>query len=252
MTPALELQGLSVSLGGREVVSNVSGAVQPGSFVAVCGLNGSGKTTLLRGALGLLPKASGEARLFGRDPHALKPAERASLVGYLAQERRIAWGVSAQAVVELGALTAPPDEARERASKALAHVGLTDLADRSVFSLSGGERARVLLARLLASRAPLLVLDEPIAGLDPDAQLMTLELLKAQASAGVAVVATLHDLLLCERFADFVVVLDRGRPAAWAPPCDALTPALLAECFNLDAEWVGSSRGQFLSAKRLR
>ena len=155
-------------------------------------------------------------------------------------------------MAELGALTAPPAEARERALKALADVGLSDLAGRSVFSLSGGERARVLLARLLASRAPLLVLDEPIAGLDPDAQLMTLELLKAQASAGVTVVATLHDLLLCERFADFVVVLDRGRPAAWAPPCEALAPPILAECFNLEAEWVASSRGQFLSAKRLR
>ena len=252
MTPALELMGLSVALGGREVVSNVSGVVRPGTFVAVCGLNGSGKTTLLRAALGLLPKTSGEALLFGRDPHALNPAERASLVGYLAQERRIAWGLSALAVTELGALTAPPAQARERAVKALADVGMSDLADRSVFSLSGGERARVLLARLLASRAPLLVLDEPIAGLDPDAQLMTLELLKAQASAGVTVIATLHDLLLCERFADFVLVLDRGRAAAWAPPCEALAPPLLAECFNLDAEWVDSSRGQFLSAKRLR
>ena len=252
MTAALELKDFSVSIGAREVVSKVTGVVQPGTFVAVCGLNGSGKTTLLRAALGLLPKQSGKTLLFGRDPHALKPAKRAALVGYLSQERRIAWGLSAQAVTELGALTAPPAEARERAQKALADVGMTDLADRSVLNLSGGERARVLLARLLASHAPLLVLDEPIAGLDPDAQLMTLELLKAQASAGAAVIATLHDLLLCERFADFVLVLDRGRPAAWAPPCDALTPDILAECFHLDAEWVGSSRGQFLSAKRLR
>ena len=110
------------------------------------------------------------------------------MVGYLAQERRIAWGLSALAIAELGALTAPPSEARERAMQALTDVGLAHLADRGVFSLSGGERARVLLARLLASRAPLLVLDEPIAGLDPDAQLMTLDLLKAQASAGVTVV----------------------------------------------------------------
>jgi iron complex transport system ATP-binding protein len=252
MTTALAFEGLTVALGGREVVKGVTGGVEAGTFLAVCGPNGSGKTTLLRAALGLLPAKSGTARLFERDPRAIGPADRASLVGYLAQERRIAWGLSARAVVELGALSKPPAEAKARADEALTAVGLADLAERSVFSLSGGERARVLLARLLASRAPLLVLDEPIAGLDPDAQLMTLELLKDQVTKGATVVATLHDLLWCERFADRVLVLDRGCPAAWAPPREALDPCVLSEVFHLDAEWLDTPLGQFLSAKRLR
>jgi iron complex transport system ATP-binding protein len=252
MSAVLAFDNLSVALGGREVVTGVTARVEAGSFIGLCGPNGSGKTTLLRAALGLLPAAAGAARLFGHDPHTLKPVERARLVGYLAQERRIAWGVSALSIVELGALDKPPAEARERAFEALKAVDLEDLADRSVFSLSGGERARVLLARLLAARAPLLVLDEPIAGLDPDAQLMTLELLRDQASAGATVIATLHDLLLCERFCDRAWVLDRGRLAADACPRDAFSPWTLAEVFRLDAEWVETSRGQFLSAKRSR
>jgi iron complex transport system ATP-binding protein len=252
MTAALEFIQTTVALGGRDVVSGVSATVAPGEFLALCGPNGSGKTTLLRAALGLLPLRAGETRLSGRDPRTLKPAERAALAGYLPQDRRVAWGLSALAVTELGALNQPPDVARERALEALAAVELTDLAERSVLELSGGERARVLLARLLAGRAPLLVLDEPIAGLDPEAQLMTLELLKAEVARGATVVATLHDLCLCERFADRVLVLDRGCLASLGSPREALAPWVLAEVFRLDAEWVPSSRGHILSAARSR
>ncbi len=252
MTAALTFQGVSVGLGGRKVVRDITASIAPGTFVAVCGLNGSGKTTLLRAALGLLPLTAGSVRLFGHDPHTLSPASRAAQVSYLPQDRRIGWGMPARAIVELGAINQPPETARERADEALAAVDMSALADRSVFNLSGGERARVLLARLLAQRAPLMVLDEPIAGLDPDAQLMTLELLRAEVSKGATVVATLHDLLLCERFADLALVLDDGCLAAFAPPREAFSPALLSSCFRLDAEWVETSRGQFLSAKRSR
>jgi iron complex transport system ATP-binding protein len=252
MTAALEINDLTVSLGARDVVRGVTASIPAGKFVAVCGLNGSGKTTLLRAALGLSPTKSGGARVFGHDPHALSPAARANQIAYLPQDRRVAWGLPSRAVVELGAINHPPAIARERADAALAAVDMRAFAERSVFELSGGERARVLLARLLAQQAPLMVLDEPIAGLDPDAQLMTLELLRAQVDAGATVVATLHDLLLCERFADLALVLDDGCLAAFAPPREALSPALLSSAFRLEAEWVETSRGQFLSAKRSR
>jgi iron complex transport system ATP-binding protein len=162
----LALQGLSVALAGRRVLEGVDLEVGEGTLLAVVGANGAGKTTLLRAALGLVP-ADGSRRLFGEDVRALTPLRRAERVGYLAQERRIAWGMRARRIAALGAPHLPPRRADAAAEAALARVGAAALADRPVFDMSGGERARVLLARLLATGAPLLVLDEPAAGLDP-------------------------------------------------------------------------------------
>jgi iron complex transport system ATP-binding protein len=249
MTAALELERVSVRLGEAEVLTDASLIVQSGETVAVLGPNGAGKTTLLRAALGLQPSQGG-IRLFGRAAASLSPRERAERVGYLAQERRIAWGLPARRVVALAAPWLSPREADARAAAALARVGLAGLADRGVFDMSGGERARVLLARLFATGAPLLVADEPAAGLDPDAQLLVLDHLKAEASAGHAVLLTLHDLSLATRYADRVVVVHRGRIVADGAPLDALAPARLAEVFGLDGAWVDTPAGPVLAARR--
>ena len=248
---ALELAALSVDLGGRTVLHEVDLAVPEGAVVAIVGGNGAGKTTLLRGALGLAG-ARGTARLFGDDVRRLSPRVRAERVGYLAQERRIAWGMTARRIAALGAVTRPPRRADEAGEAALARVGAAALANRSVFDMSGGERARVLLARLLATGAPLLVLDEPAAGLDPDAQLATLELLRQEARQGRAVVLTLHDLTLAARFCDRVVVLDNGRLVADDAPLRALSPAVLRSAFALDGGWIETPAGPVLAAQRLR
>ena len=248
---ALELNRLSVELGGRTVLSDVSLAVPEGTLLAVVGANGAGKTTLLRGALGLVG-ARGSARLFGDDVARLSPRQRAERVGYLAQERRVAWGMTARRIAALGAVTQPPKRADAAAEAALARVGAAALADRSVFDMSGGERARVLLARLLATGAPLLVLDEPAAGLDPDAQLATLELLREEARGGRAVIVTLHDLTLAARFCDRVVVLDKGRAVADDAPLRALAPEVLRSAFALDGAWVETPAGPVLAAQRSR
>ena len=117
--------------------------------------------------------------------------------------------------------------------------------------MSGGERARVLLARLLATRAPLLVADEPIAGLDPDAQLLTLDLLRAEAAAGAGVVVTLHDLSLAARCCDRLVVIDGGRVVSEGAPGVALAPDVLARVFRLDGALVETPAGPVLAARRL-
>jgi iron complex transport system ATP-binding protein len=132
----------------------------------------------------------------------------------------------------------------------LERVGVPDLADRGVLDMSGGERARVLLARLLATRAPLLVADEPVAGLDPDAQLLTLDLLRAEAKAGAAVVVTLHDLGLAARTCDRILVLDHGRVAAEGAPAEALSPAVLASVFRLDGALIETAAGLVVAARR--
>jgi iron complex transport system ATP-binding protein len=249
MTVALELERVTVRLGDAEVLTDASLIVHPGETIAVLGPNGAGKTTLLRAALGL-QASSGRIRLFGREAASLSPRERAERVGYLAQERRIAWGLPARRVVALAAPWLPSREADARATAALARVGLAGLADRGVFDMSGGERARVLLARLFATQAPLLVADEPAAGLDPDAQLLVLDHLKAEAAAGRAVLLTLHDLSLAARYVDRVVLVDRGRILTDAPPLVALSPARLAEVFGLDAGWVDTPAGPVLAARR--
>jgi iron complex transport system ATP-binding protein len=117
--------------------------------------------------------------------------------------------------------------------------------------MSGGERARVLLARLLATGAPLLVADEPAAGLDPDAQLLTLELLRAEAERGAAVAVTLHDLTLAARACDRLVVLHRGEVASDGAPADALTPTVLRDVFALDGALIDTPAGLTLSATRV-
>lgn len=247
----LSVRNLHAVQSRREVVTAASLEVAPGEMVAVVGANGAGKTTLLRAATGLHPISRGESRLDGEPIHRLNAVERAMKLGYLPQERRVAWGLEAIEVAALGAPLEPPSVARERARQALSLFGVEALAEASVFSLSGGERARVLLARLFATHAPLLVADEPAAGLDPDAQLLCLERLSQHAKAGGAVLVTLHDLELAARFADRIVVLRDGAVVADGPPLTALSPAVLKSAFGLRARWIEADGERMLSARRL-
>lgn len=250
MSGAWTLEGVTARHGRKTVLDAVSLAVASGEVVGVVGPNGAGKTSLLRAGLGLLPLAAGEARLSGRSVSTLKPDERARLVGYLPQERRAAWNLPAQMIAALGASDLSEAETEALARACLARVGAGDLADRGVLDMSGGERARVLLARLLATRAPLLVADEPVAGLDPDAQLLTLDLLRAEAAAGAAVAVTLHDLGLAARACDRVAVVSRGRIVAEGPPRQALSREVLARVFGLDGALIETPAGLVLAARR--
>jgi iron complex transport system ATP-binding protein len=250
MTAALEIESLAADVGGRPVLEDVSLSVAAGEVVGVLGRNGAGKTTLLKAAVGLLPPRAGQVRLAGHDLAAMRDIERASLVGYLPQERRIAWDLAAWRIAALGAVDRPPAAAKVAALDALARVNLSALAARGALSMSGGERARVLLARFLATRAPLLVADEAIAGLDVEAQLLALDLLREEAGAGRAVLASLHDLALAARACDRVIVLDRGRIVAEGPPLEALTPAVLSEAFGVTGELASTPRGAVLFAHR--
>jgi iron complex transport system permease protein len=222
-----------------------------GEVVGVLGPNGSGKTTLLRGGLGLLDAGHGII-LWDDQPLAdLSEAQRARLVGYLPQERHVGWNLSAQDIAALGAPDLTQADALAAARYYLAKVGLKRLVQRGVLDMSGGERARVLLARLLCTRAAVLIADEPAAGLDPDAQLHMLELLRAEAERGASVVVTLHDLTLAARFCDRLVVLKQGRAVADGPPLEALTPQVLREVFGLDGVLLETPAGLTLAARRI-
>lgn len=250
MSARLVVESLSVVEHGRTIVDAVSLTANAGEVLGVVGPNGAGKTTLLRAALGLRRTAAGEARIDGRRLADLGPAARARAAGYLPQERRVAWNMPAVDIAALGCPNLPAAEARRVARDCLAELEVADLAERGVLDMSGGERARVLLARLLATRANLLVADEPSQGLDPDAQFLALERLRERAKAGAAVVVTLHDLTLAARGCDRLGVLCQGRLHTLAAPAEALTPDILAGIFGLDGSLIDTPAGRTLAAHR--
>jgi iron complex transport system ATP-binding protein len=230
-------KGARLSLGGRTVLDAVNLVVPAGRITAVVGPNGAGKSTLLRTFAGLVTPAGGEITLDDRPLAAHCGAERARVIAYLPQERAVHWPLSARAVVALGRLPhfgASTVEADAAAvDDALAAMDIADLAERPVVELSGGERARVLVARALAQQTPLLLADEPTAGLDPAHALALFELFTRLAAEGRTVVVALHDLSLAARFAHHVVLLAGGGIAAAGPPSEVLTPRHLEPAFGV-------------------
>ncbi len=236
----LSLDQVSVQLGARTALNAVTLTVRPGECVALVGPNGSGKTTLLRAALGLIP-ANGTITLAGTALANLSPAARAQRAAYLAQDRTIAWSLTGGDLVALGryawgggqAYDQLSDSDRTAVDTALDKADATALKDRSVQALSGGEQARLHLARLLASGASLLLADEPAAALDPRHQLDALSALKAETQRDKSVLVALHDLALAERLADRIAVLDQGQLVALGPATSVLDDALLAKVFRI-------------------
>ncbi len=236
----LSLQDLSVARNGRPVLEHIDLTVSEGEFVGLLGPNGAGKTTLLRAALGLLP-CTGHSSLA-----ALPQAARAQAAAFMPQGREIAWPLPVEALVALGRTAHPgATDAADRAAveRAIAALNLGPLRHRRATELSGGEQARALLARALAQEAPLLIADEPAAGLDPAAQIATMRLFAGLAAGGRAVLASLHDLGLAARHCTRLVLLHQGRIAADGPPRDVLTPALMAPVFGITAHAQDTAQG---------
>ena len=241
MTALAQLSDVSVRLGGREVLSGVSLDVNPGEFLAVIGPNGAGKTTLLKALAGLLP-SGGQIAIESTPLPLLFLADRARKLAYLPQGHTFFWPLPVEEVVGLGRLPrnrgADLSEAdREAVRRAIEATQVTEYAARPVTTLSGGERARVALARVLATEAPLILADEPTASLDPRYQIVILDILRRHAAAGGAVIAVLHDLNLASRYADRLLLLDRGKAVATGR-AEMLTDEVLAETFGVEVKRV--------------
>ena len=238
-SPLLALAGLSVTRRSHQVLAPLSLRMGPGEVVGLIGPNGAGKTTLMRAALGLLA-ATGHSSLA-----ALPPGARARAAAWMPQSREIAWPVTVETLVTLGRIPHGPtrDGDRRAVETALDQMGLQSLRHRPATDLSGGEQARVLIARALAQETPLLMVDEPIAGLDPAHQIATMQLFRVLAGQGRSVLVSLHDLGLAARHCDRIVVLAGGALVADGPPEAVLTAQILADVFGISAYQARTPQG---------
>lgn len=233
----LTLDNLTVQRGGRVTLHPTSLRVGPGEFIGLIGPNGAGKSTLLRAALGLIA-ARGQSSLAQ-----LSPRARARAAAWLPQQREIAWGLRVAALV---ALAQDGREDAPQVAAALARMDVASLAQRPATALSGGEQARVLIARALAQDTPLLLADEPIAGLDPAHQIACMALFARLAAEGRTVIASAHDLGLAARHCTRLWVLHQGRIVADGPPRAVLTPELLREVFAIRCHLAEAEGGLIL------
>jgi iron complex transport system ATP-binding protein len=240
----IETRGLAVELKGRPVLSGVDFAAQPAEVTAIIGPNGAGKSTLLRALAGLLAPVAGAVLADARPLHDWDRQALARALAYLPQERTVHWALSARAVVALGRLPYRPmgageSEADARAvGAALSAMDVAHLADRPVLEMSGGERARVLVARALAQDPRVLLADEPTAGLDPAHQIALFRHFIELAAAGRTVVVALHDLSLAARFCHRIVLMQAGRAVTAGTPEDVLRIEHLAAVYGIKARYA--------------
>jgi len=251
MNHTLSAVGLSVELGRRSLFSGLDASFQPGRVTCVVGPNGAGKSTLMACLGGLRRPDAGAVRLGDSAVMGLSPSARARRIGFLPQTPEIAWPIDVEALVALGRTPhrssgrSPAD--RAAVAKAMAATGVTEFAARRVDTLSGGERARVLIARALAGEPEWLLADEPLTGLDPGHQIDTCALFRRLAhESGYGVVLTLHDLSLALRLADSVLVLANGGLLASGTPAEALTPEIIRRAYGVEARLTAGHHGPVL------
>ncbi len=245
----LQIQGLSVRAGDQALLTDIDLEIARGELFGLIGPNGAGKSTLVKAIMQLLPYR-GTIRLDGQPLAQLSERERAQRLAYLSQDDRLQWPISVRNLVALGrhpyrgswwrggfpAASEARAEADARAvEQALRVTDVWSLRDRRADELSGGERARARLARLLAVEAEVMLADEPVAALDPMHQLRIMELLRSRCEAGQTVVVVLHDLTLASRFCDRLLLLDRGLPTASGDVETVLSVEHLARVYGVRA-----------------
>jgi iron complex transport system ATP-binding protein len=246
-----------LALAGR--LEGVSLGLCAGEVTAICGPNGAGKSTLLACLAGILAADAGGVALAGADLRGMPARARARALGYLPQGGEVAWDVSVETLVGLGRLPwqgaagcrAAASRAEDAAAvdEALGAMDLAGLRGRRVSRLSGGERARALLARVLAGKPGWILADEPLAALDLGHGAGLIARLGEQARAGVGVVLVLHDLAVAMNHAGRVVVMQQGRVVADGPPAEALREEVIGRVWGVEARWIGAEGERALVVK---
>ncbi|MCX6468626.1 MAG: heme ABC transporter ATP-binding protein [Corynebacteriales bacterium] len=235
--PLISAESVSVSRAGRHVLHGVDLAVGAGEVLCIVGPNGAGKSTLLSALAGSVELDAGHVALQGDPLERLSTLEQARRRAVLPQDHVVGGSFSCREVVQMARHPwnrTPANADDETAvAEAMAQCDVVDFADRPFATLSGGERARVALARVLAQQTPVLLLDEPTAALDPHFQETVMALVTARAARGDAVVAVVHDLTMAAAYSDTVVVIADGQVVASGPPRTTLTAELLTTTYGL-------------------
>ncbi len=232
----IEAQKLSLERSGRMILGNVNFKLEAGEFVGLIGPNGAGKTSLMRAMMRFDEHATGQCNLWN-----MKPRKRAQHVGWLAQERQVAWDMNVTEIIALGrtpwrqGFAALNTQDQKAIADAINELGLKGFTERRFQGLSGGERARVLLARLLAQDTPFLMADEPIAALDPEHQIHVMEIIASLAKAGRGCLISIHDLGLAARFCSRLVLMNQGEIVAEGESAKVLSDEHLRRVFHIEA-----------------
>jgi len=236
---SLVIKNLSAGYGKTSVLSTINAAAEPGELIGLVGPNGSGKSCLLKTIAGLIAPTVGAVSLSGHSVHSLIPKIRAQKIAWLAQDRNTVWALSVRELVSLGRapyrgrLGKLSADDKSAVDNALSSAHCSKLQDRRFDHLSGGEQARVLLARALAVCAPLILADEATASLDPYYQLSIMQSLRIEAENGKIVVASLHDLSLAQQFCDRIWVMNAGQLVANDRADAALSGSVLEDVFKI-------------------
>jgi len=246
-TPSVVATNVSVERGKRQILSDVSLEVLPGEVLALVGPNGAGKSTLLATLAGEIAPAQGSVSILDRPSTSYRPKELARLRSVLLQSNEVSFPFRVSQIVQMGRNPwAGSDEEAEddqRVAEAMSEAGVAHLAQRRFNELSGGERARVSLARVLAQHTELMLLDEPTAALDLHHQDRVMQLVRERVSASRSVVVVLHDLSLAAAYADRVALIVEGRIRAVGPAREVLTAAELTEVYGVPLRVIDSPDG---------
>jgi iron complex transport system ATP-binding protein len=244
----ITIEGLCADIGRRPVLHDVTATLGSGKLIGIIGPNGAGKSTLARAMLGLIPARSGRIQVDGREVGAIARRDLATTIAYMPQGQTVHWPLSVERVVALGRLPHLGPMSRmsiadlDAIKEAMTRADVGHLSGRTVTELSGGERARVMLARALAVGAPAMIADEPLASLDIGHQMDVMALLAGEAKGGALIVVVLHQLDMAARYCDELVLLNEGRLVVSGGITQVLNKAWLAQVFGIDArvdEWEG-------------
>ena len=247
----LRAEGLSVSLDGMAVLSDVSFSVAKGEVVGLVGPNGAGKTTILKILTGALKPQAGQVEILGKSLRGFSVQALGRQLGYLPQEAEVHWPLAVERIVALGRVPhlMPWEDLKSLDEKiiedAMRATDTFHLKGRRIDHLAGGEKALVMIARLLAGEPKILLTDEPVQGLDPAHALQVMELLRHVVEGGCGVLVVLHDLALAARFCDRVLLLSQGKITASGRPEEVFSPEHLKASYHIEAKY-GSGDGFYV------